>query len=271
MSTSTIRKSVNVPADLMAEASRKVRDYLRKETGQEHSPVVIDAALGVWLDRRIDLALEEMPELLTSPQDDASAEFVQILREIEKPSSMVSVPMHAEETELHPVFRGNREFSPARLAAMMGYLSSKGLELYKTKLNKLLFYADLTAFYLTGHGISGARYVHLPYGPVPDTYEDVIAYAEIAGNIKVAAASSERAEARPIVEGSNAGEALGTLSDNDRTVLDWVAITYGRYSAGEITDLSHTEMAYKNTRAGESIAYRYAEFLQTLPPEELLN
>lgn len=271
MSNNNIRTSVAVPAGLIADASKKVRDYLRKEKGEDHSPVAIDAALGVWLDRRIDLALEEMPELLTSPRADASAEFAEILREIEVHKSSAGAPARAEETELHPVFRGNREFSLARLAAMMGYLSSKGLELYKTKLNKLLFYADLTAFYLTGQGISGARYVHLPYGPVPDTYEDVITYAEIAGNIQVARVSSTRVEARPIIGGPNAGAAFDMLSDEDRAVLDWVADTYGKYSAGEITDLSHAEMAYKNTRAGESIAYRYAEFLKTLPPDDLLN
>jgi uncharacterized phage-associated protein len=48
------------------------------------------------------------------------------------------------------------------------------------------------------------------------------------------------------------------LDAKDERVLDWVLETYGDLSTAEISDLSHEEMAYKNTRTGELIAYRYA-------------
>jgi len=40
----------------------------------------------------------------------------------------------------------------------------------KTKLNKLLFYADFKHFKDNGVSISGARYAHAYYGPVPDQF-----------------------------------------------------------------------------------------------------
>jgi hypothetical protein len=36
-------------------------------------------------------------------------------------------------------------------------------------------------------------------------------------------------------------------------------------SASQLTEISHGEKAYSNTRAGEEIAYEYAKFLSKLP------
>jgi uncharacterized phage-associated protein len=166
------------------------------------------------------------------------------------------------------MFSGNREFSADRLAAMMGYLASKGIELYKTKLNKLLFYADFTGFYLTGRGLSGAQYVNLPYGPVPDRFEEIIDHAATSGAIVSSSVPDKDPSVRAINPGS---EVLDVLDESDRRVLDWVVENYGALSTTAITDLSHVEKAYKNTRGGERIAYAYAQFLNTLPPKDLLE
>ncbi|MEW6586709.1 MAG: type II TA system antitoxin MqsA family protein, partial [Nitrospirota bacterium] len=41
----------------------------------------------------------------------------------------------------------------------------------KTKLNKLLFYADFRHFKEYAVSITGARYAHIPFGPAPDNYD----------------------------------------------------------------------------------------------------
>jgi hypothetical protein len=38
--------------------------------------------------------------------------------------------------------------------------------------------------------------------------------------------------------------------------------------AGELSELSHRERAYKDTRPLEPIAYEYAKFLRKLPAKE---
>jgi len=38
-------------------------------------------------------------------------------------------------------------------------------------------------------------------------------------------------------------------------------------SASQLTEVSHRERAYKDTRAGEEIAYEYAKFIAKLPPK----
>jgi hypothetical protein len=65
-------------------------------------------------------------------------------------------------------------FSPAKLAAMIEYLLRKGQYVYRTSLNKLLFYSDLSFFYLRGVGISGAVYNNRTFGPVTDAAERIL-------------------------------------------------------------------------------------------------
>jgi uncharacterized phage-associated protein len=63
-----------------------------------------------------------------------------------------------------------RKFDPARFKELILYVCQLGAEderLGAVKLNKLLFYADKEAFLRRGQTISGARYVHMPEGPVP--------------------------------------------------------------------------------------------------------
>src|SRR5437899_1435794 len=44
----------------------------------------------------------------------------------------------------------------------------------KTKLNKILFYADFIAFAKLGHSVTGQEYRKMPYGPVPRDIESAL-------------------------------------------------------------------------------------------------
>jgi uncharacterized phage-associated protein len=261
--------SVRVPERLLQQTSAAISSHLYREYGEEHSSDKVAVALERWLDQRVDLVLESVSEVLTRPGSDEALDFARVLAAVESPvSDVVPETIQAEAEELHPMFSGNRAFSADRLAAMMGYLASKGVELYKTKLNKLLFYADFTGFHLTGRGLSGAQYVNLPYGPVPDRFEEMIDHAATSGAIVSEGVPDKDPSVRVIKPGT---EVLDVLDDSDRRVLDWVVDNYGSLSTTAITDLSHEEKAYKNTRGGERIAYAYAQFLKTLPPKDLLD
>jgi uncharacterized phage-associated protein len=208
--------------------------------------------------------------VLTALGSDDSIEFARILQQTAADARPAFAEQAAvqESAAMHPVFSGNRTFSPERLTAMMAYLARKGTDVYKTKLNKLLFYADLTGYYLTGQGMSGAQYVHLPHGPVPDSYEEMIDLGVKSKKLKVTVVRGKGDNVRLIQSGEDAGS---ELDSKDKRVLDWIIETYGRLTTNEISDRSHEEMAYRFTTQGEPIAYRYAEFLKTLPPKDLLS
>jgi putative zinc finger/helix-turn-helix YgiT family protein len=65
-------------------------------------------------------------------------------------------------------FNGFKKLDLSKVYNAVLFFSRDGV--LKSKLNKLLFYADFKHFKEYTLSITGLRYVHLPYGPVPDNY-----------------------------------------------------------------------------------------------------
>jgi uncharacterized phage-associated protein len=258
-----------------------VREYFSRQDGVEYPPDVIEKSLSEWLEQRVDQMLEGVGDSLTSPHLAEARDFRRILEANARSSIHAAQPVSAARVEAvasgeadvgrlsaraaATIFTGRREFDRSRLGAMVAYVVAKGHDIYKTNLNKLLFYSDMTAYALHGRGISGATYVNMPFGPVPEHIEAVI-------DALVSSGSLIRSEVPEV--GKNAvrfeltGEgAAAELSEEDKRVLDWVLSTYGEMGAGELSELSHKERAYKDTRPLEPIAYEYAKFLKRLPKD----
>ncbi len=238
----------------------ELRESIKTDCGTEYSESAIRNSVVDWLGARLDLLFEDAVQLLTSPSYQDAREFARMLDQNEGVATAAApalLPTEAEAT----VFTGYRAFSLEKMAAMVSYLASRTSDLYKTKLNKLLFYADFTNFYLNGSSISGSRYVHLPYGPVPDSYEETLETLNHYGVIDV----SKQNSAELVRSGENS--ATDFLSADETRSLDWVLQTFGAMTASQLTEISHRESAYKNTRTGEEIAYEYAKFMAKLPPK----
>ncbi len=239
-----------------------VRQFLKKERGLEVPDNLIREGMADVLYTKFDLLAEDLREMFTSPQRDEVRELEQILL---KESAAKTVPQEAEQPAaeaVQSVFSGHRAYSAEKLGAMMEYILSKGRTVYKTNLNKLLFYSDLTAFYLRGAGMSGAVYLNRPYGPVADPAAEILDDLIQTGRVTIAERTKHFV---------TTGDSVQMFDEDEIRVLDWVLDTYGEMGAGEISELSHTERAYKDTRPNEPIAYAYAEFLKHLPPQELLK
>jgi uncharacterized phage-associated protein len=242
-----------------------IQEHFERETGTSYSRQAIETALTRWLESRFDRMLEELGEVITSPHLTESQEFRKMLDEEARADA--AIPAVGSDTVAHPetatVFTGNRQFSPERLGAMIRYIVDSGYDIYKTNLNKLLFYSDLTNYYLRRQGISGATYVNLPFGPVPQNVNDVLEQLEnsctisrqpLAGNQN--AMMIKPGERKPHEE---------VLSPEEKQTIDWVLNNYGSLSSTQISELSHKERAYANTRPNEPIAYEYAKFFRKLP------
>ena len=135
-----------------------------------------------------------------------------------------------------------------------------GDKVVKTKLMKLLFYADFNHFKHNGVSITGARYAHAYHGPVPDRFETWL----------VAASEWEKQLAS---EEQNFGDYVGDVytseapdwsvfSTSELASLAFVKDRFQKYSARQIRDFSHREMGYQKTKDGELISYQYAQELQ---------
>jgi len=69
------------------------------------------------------------------------------------------------------VYTGHLKFSEEMLENMILYFASQADGVLKTKLNKLLWYADFLHYDIYSVSITGTAYVPLPQGPVPDDYD----------------------------------------------------------------------------------------------------
>ncbi len=136
----------------------------------------------------------------------------------------------------------------------------KGEEVPKTKLNKLLFYADFKHYKDYTVSITGAKYAHLPFGPAPDQYQYYLASLYHEEN-------AIRIEERDFNEYS--GEYLKSLREPDLSIfsaselkiLAMIKEQFEDFTASKISKLSHEEKGYTETRDGEIISYEYAKQL----------
>jgi uncharacterized phage-associated protein len=256
MKTSTI--TLEVPESRLAPLVSELRESIKADCGTEYSEAAVRSSVVSWLHSRVDQLFEDAVERLTSPSWEEARDFARMLDQAEVQKAAAPVQA-AAQVEAATIFTGNRVFSLEKMAAMISHIASATSDLYKTKLNKLLFYADFINYHSYGNSISGSRYVHLPYGPVPDGYEDTLDTLNHYGVIDVLKQNS----ADLVRLGDNKADQF--LTTEERATLDWVLAKYGSMSASQLTEISHREKAYKNTKTGEEIAYEYAKFFENLP------
>jgi len=157
---------------------------------------------------------------------------------------------------------GFKEYDLEKLKNMILYLVNRLGSVLETKLNKLLWYCDFLNFKETSVSITGAQYVRLPYGPVPDNYERIIGIMqpelldkdEIPFNTKEGLVLGKQFTA--LVEPDES-----IFSEQEIKVMNFVADTFHEYTSTGIKDKSHEETAYKKCEDGEIISYEYAKEL----------
>lgn len=152
---------------------------------------------------------------------------------------------------------GFKAFDYEKLCAMVLFFSNKSGELLKTKLLKLLNYSDMVFYQENGISISGTKYVHLPYGPVPENFDilfgtmaaDHIAHIEV-----VYEGGYEKHQVIP-----ERDVPYGVLSGTELVVLERVYKKFVDFGSVEISNYSHKEKGYSSTGQGEIISYAYAK------------
>ena len=152
---------------------------------------------------------------------------------------------------------GYKRFDYEKLCAMVLFFANKSTGLLKTKLMKLLNYSDMIFYKENGISISGLRYAHLPYGPVPDGF-DVILWKM---------AEDHLAHIEVVYDGTYENHQVipecvfpeGILSDLEMEVLNRIYEKFKNFGSVEISEYSHKENGYNSTKTGQIISYEYAK------------
>ena len=133
----------------------------------------------------------------------------------------------------------------------------KGSGVFKTKLNKLLFYADFKAFKEHSLSITGLQYAKMPYGPVPDKYEFYIATLKDNNDIISEEISYDNGAVGEKIIASQEPD-LSIFNDDEIEVLIHVKKRFQDTNAKEISNISHRERAYNETQDFKFISYIFA-------------
>jgi len=133
--------------------------------------------------------------------------------------------------------------------------------LWKTSVNKYLFYADFKHFkeYLTG--ITGSRYVRLPYGPVPENYDIILGGLVGEGLVHVEEICFDAKTCGEKYKTAKAAD-LTVFSETECEVIEEVRNRFKNCGAKEISDFSHEEKGYQETGPCEYISYEFARDLR---------
>lgn len=155
---------------------------------------------------------------------------------------------------------GFKGFDYEKLCAMVLFFAHKSAGLLKTKLMKLLNYSDMIFYKENGLSISGLKYAHLPYGPVPDNFDMILGKmaADHIAHIEVFYDGSY--ENHQVIPECDVPE--GTLSDKEIEVLNRIYEKFKNFGSAEISNYSHREKGYNATKTGQIISYAYAMDIQ---------
>jgi len=137
---------------------------------------------------------------------------------------------------------------------------------FKTKMNKLLFYADFTFFRDFGVSISGIKYRAIPYGPVPNMYETIFENLAVSDVIDILFEEKENgSKIEKLIGREDRPFKSGLFSSEEISYLEKVAMTFERISARDIVEISHKEIGWiENQHDRTFISYEFALELKAI-------
>ena len=155
---------------------------------------------------------------------------------------------------------GFKAFDYDKFCAMVLFFAHKSSELLKTKLMKLLNYSDMIFYKENGVSISGVKYVHLPYGPVPENFDILLGKMAADHIVHIEVLYDNGYEKHHVIPECNIIE--GILSEEECAVLERIYEKFVDFGSVDISNYSHKERGYLSTKPGESISYAYAKDIQ---------
>ncbi len=149
-------------------------------------------------------------------------------------------------------YNGYTKFSFKKFKDVVLYLTRKTIG--KTKLMKELFYTDFLYYKNYGSSLTGLTYVKLPHGPVPDNYETLLEILNDNDFVEITSIIKGNYE-----ENSIAGKNKDyDLSLEEKKLIDEIINYFADYTGSQISDYSHQEKAWQESKLNQFINYDYA-------------
>lgn len=255
-----VRKKYGVSAAKMSEIlGFGVNSYRQYEAGE--MPSVANAKLIQMADD--PKRFMDMVELCGTLDEKAKTKLIQKaqLQADEKKRNIFNLNFkeYLLGNHLADIYSGYRNPNFEKFTEMVVYFSDK-LSPFKTKMNKLLFYADFLMFKQSCFSISGVRYKAIDMGPVPNNFQSIFEYLANKDEIDIYTTefpngyTGEQFKARKDRKFN-----AELFTENELETLEKVAKVFKETSTNDIIELSHLEEAWKKNAKDKSvISYEYA-------------
>lgn len=155
---------------------------------------------------------------------------------------------------------GFKGFDYEKLCAMVLFFAHESSELLKTKLMKLLNYSDMIFYKENGISMSGLKYAHLPYGPVPEHFDMLLGKMEVDHIAHIEVIYDNGYEKHQVIPECDMPKDI--LSQEELDVLQRIFVKFKDFGSVDISNYSHNEKGYNDTKQGEIISYSYAKDIQ---------
>lgn len=157
------------------------------------------------------------------------------------------------------IYSGYRSPDLEKCTEMIVYFADR-LQPYKTKMNKLLFYADFSSFKQTCFSMSGMKYRAIEMGPVPQNFQSLYEFLSNSNEIDIHTTYFPQGyTGEQFVAREERPFSSELFSETELKVLEDIAVRFESASATDIIEQSHREKAWiKNEKNKSLISYEYA-------------
>ena len=202
--------------------------------------------------------LKQNPDLFS--QSDRERIILRIRNKFSENSPVIKIATESFANYSESEFTGGLLFDFPKFGQAIKFFCSND-QVVKTKLLKLLFYSDFKHYKEFGTSITGAQYARINYGPVPDNYK---IWLTILSSWMDEITSEETMYGEYIGETfiANDSPELDEFSTSEIEVLGFVKQYFKNFTAKDIVEFSHQEVAYQETQNSKLISYEYAKDLQ---------
>lgn len=156
-------------------------------------------------------------------------------------------------------YSGYKPFDLEKTNQMIIYLLRSLKGVYKTAINKYLWYMDFLYFKESAVSISGANYRRLPFGPAPNHYDFILDLMLPKAIDKEEVIFSNNIVGEKYTAKMEAD--LSSFTKDELKAMDYVINFFKRFSAKRLSEYSHREKAYLKTKDGERISYELSKEL----------
>lgn len=237
--TVTKYESGSLPDDLHSNMVKMARTALGAKT-----------LLGLNLEKLSSSSIEKIEQYISSIESDPDYD-----------DRWFDLRMLDDDAEAAPSRKnGYRSFDMERAASLVATLAAKCSKLYKTKLQKAMFFCDFLSCERFGRSITGLSYAHANYGPIINNGDYLIARLSDEGSIRL-----EECGWGEIVKSESQPLDIFTAAESE--LIDEVASFVDSFStASSISDFSHGLRAWNETPNGHLIDYNlnFGEISQSI-------